>query len=659
MDTPNIDFIEPERSQSGEETATQPLVTLGELYRAYTQELSQQENPHALACFKSALLRYVVPVLGGPSPEKLRMNRDEITFALEFLDQQPASILEGLYPQLQQHFKGLDLARKTQVTACSSINHWLKWAVQRGTLKVQQPEQPRIYKFKDFRKSRPYREEVKLIPGRPSRKNRNILGCFESDYIKVEDWDDEFDTSKICKSWKSEVLANPDVQLPVYLANLELDMDVRRFAKFLKHRMHLRPPTVEKDVGTLLRFLGWLHRQRQVPLADLRITTVIPFIKLTFKPSDFMGDSGLPDRKALREAKQCALEDLDAASGEIKEQVSEFLAAMKLSPAARVTYLTGIINIAKYVYQHETRTFRPTKSGFEDISLVKDLRSLRYEVSLAHVGKPKTVIPRESRLVSWLELLEVVTKLQTEADLTHRSHLRHTRPLQSGLPAVEKVKRTDWAIACCMQRFLILAIMTATPPGRPRDYRELELGRTLLQGVFRDGVFVPKEQMKDPTQAEWWIYLMPEDYRTGKCYGEWQGKLPDIRFANDKTLYQYIDEWLTRWRPIFQPSHQCLFTQHKGLPLNGNSFSNKVQTMIFRFTGVRVNPHSLRHAYVTYLKANAATEEELEGTAAFMRHSRKTQAKIYDQVDLQTKITPSVALAQSIAESFYSNQKVD
>ena len=656
MNTPSIDSIAPERSQPGEESPTQPLLTMGELFRIYTQELVQQKKRTALTCFKSALFRYAVPALGGPTPANLRMKGRDAEAALEFLEQQPTSRLAELPSHLKRYFEGTTLTQKTKTTARSSTNHWLKWAIQRGTLEPQQPERPAICKFKDFRKVRPYREEVKLIPGRPSRKNRNILGCFESDYIKVEDWEDEFDTSIVCKSWKSEILNNPDIQLPVYLANPELDRDIRQFVEFLEERMQLRPPTVEKDVSTLLRFLGWLHRKQQIPLADLRITTVIPFVKLKLNPNDFVSDSGKTDRQAFREAKLSALEDLDAASEDVKVQVDGFLDAAKLSPAAKITYLTGIINVAKYVYQRETRTFRRTKSGFEDISLVKDLRSLRYEFSSPSGGKSKTVIPRESRLISWPELLEVVTKLQFEADSTHRFHLRHTRPLQSGLPSIEKVKRTDWAIACCFQRFLILAIMTATPPGRPRDYRELELGRTLLQGVFRDGIFIPKEQMREPAQAEWWIHLMPEDYRTGKCYGEWQGKLPDIRFANDKTLYQYIDEWLTRWRPVFRPNHQCLFTQHKGSPLDGNSFSNKVQTMIFRFTGVRVNPHSLRHAYVTYLKANAATEEELEGTAAFMRHSRKTQAKIYDQVDLQVKVAPSVALAQSIAESFYSNQ---
>lgn len=61
MNTPSIDLLEPGRSQPGEESPTQPLVMMGELYRAYTQELIRQKKHNALAYFKSALLRYSNP----------------------------------------------------------------------------------------------------------------------------------------------------------------------------------------------------------------------------------------------------------------------------------------------------------------------------------------------------------------------------------------------------------------------------------------------------------------------------------------------------------------------------------------------------------------------------------------------------------------------
>jgi hypothetical protein len=584
------------------------------------------------------------------------MTKAEIQMGSDFLDQQPASRLESLLGDLKQYLEGQPLSSKTKELARSIIRQWMKWAIQEGFIQEIQPPSPLLYRFKEVRKSGPYREEIRLLDGPRGRLTRNALGIFESDYIQSEQ-NSVQGFSRNWKNWRSTVLHEPDGKLAVYLANSTLDAEIRQFVKFLKHRMHLRTVTVEKDVSTLLRFLGWLHRKHDVPLQDLRITTIIPFIKLKFKLGDFKDTDGNFDRMALRNAKVAALEDLEAVTEDVRQQIQQFLADATLSPAAAIGYITGFINVAKYVYQHETQFFKPTKSGFADISLVESLRALRYEFDVALRNNPKTVIPRERRLVSWLDILEVVEKLRVEAELRHRFQVRRDRPLQSGQPGISRIKRTELAIATSFQKFLILAIMTATPPGRPRDYRELELGRTFVQGTLRNGVFIPRKEMKDPTQAQWWIHLMPEDYRTGKCYGEWRGQLPNIQFANDRTLYQYIEEWLTRWRLVFRPNHQCLFTQHNGKVLSANSFSNKVQTMIFRFTGTRVNPHSLRHAYVTYLRANGATEEEMEGTAAFMRHSRKTQARIYDQVDLQDKLAPGKALAQSIAESFFSDYK--
>jgi len=161
--------------------------------------------------------------------------------------------------------------------------------------------------------------------------------------------------------------------------------------------------------------------------------------------------------------------------------------------------------------------------------------------------------------------------------------------------------------------------------------------------------------MKNPTHAQWWMHLLPQDYKTGKKYREWWGRLPNTRFRDGTTLYNYIEEWLTKWRPIFNPNHNRLFTGDKGKKIPAAAFSSKVERSICRFTGVRVNPHSLRHIFVTYLRQIGASEEVLNSAAKAMRHSRKTQANIYDLQDLQAALEPSLELVQKIAESFFSN----
>ncbi len=181
----------------------------------------------------------------------------------------------------------------------------------------------------------------------------------------------------------------------------------------------------------------------------------------------------------------------------------------------------------------------------------------------------------------------------------------------------------------------------------------MEIGRTLVQGIYQNGVFIPVDRMRNPAQAEWWLFLAPSDYKTGKKYGSWQSKLPNIKYGNGKYLYDYIQEWLDKWRLIFKPkNHNRLFTTQGGKPLSGPNLKSIVESGTNRFTGVRVNPQSLRKMFVTYLKERGATEAELESAAAVMRHSRATQSKIYDQQNLHSKLQPSLDLAQRLAEEF-------
>jgi site-specific recombinase XerC len=151
---------------------------------------------------------------------------------------------------------------------------------------------------------------------------------------------------------------------------------------------------------------------------------------------------------------------------------------------------------------------------------------------------------------------------------------------------------------------------------------------------------------------------MPGDYKTGSLYGEWWGKLTNTIFCDGKTLYGYIDEWLTTWRPIFTPDHNNLFTQLQGNLISGSDFRQKIERLFCRFNGVPVNPHSLRHIYITYLKSIHVSDAELESAAAAMAHSRETQSKIYDLMTLQDKLAPSLELTRRIGENFYRSYKV-
>ena len=401
--------------------------------------------------------------------------------------------------------------------------------------------------------------------------------------------------------------------------------------------------------------MGLLYRQKHTPLEQLRLTTLVPFIKLKFKLSECISENGFPDPNRLIVQRAMAQELAKEGAESTVKLVEEYCSNTCQSAASVVRQFTSVINCAKFLYRDETDEFL-LKGGFKDIPIIVKLVSTRtiYERKTRKPqGQTVTVIPREKKMIPWLKVLEVLEKLRVEANLDKLNYIRRTKVRANGRYGIEERKRTDIGIAQSFQRFLLLALITAMPPGRPRVYRELEIGRTLLRGHYESGIFTPVERMKDPKQEKFYLHLMPEDYKTGDTYGEWWGEFPNIVYSDSKTLYEYIDEWLTKWRKVFNPKHNFVFTQQDGSPLSNDGLKGKVKHIFTRFTGVPVNPHSIRHIYVTYLKDIGATEAELEAAAYAMRHSRKTQSGIYDAQEKQNKLAPILSLTKRIAEEHF------
>ena len=315
----------------------------------------------------------------------------------------------------------------------------------------------------------------------------------------------------------------------IYLANEELEHQLIAFGNSLLDSFHMRMPTVTRDLDTILRYLGWQHRQQGVPLEELTLNSIIPFtpLKLRLSPKHFRKDYN----KYLVE-KATALEDAEEVAQTVKENVERFLNSCKVSCVSEINYVKSFVNLAKYLYQKETKQFK-FKRGFEDVRVIESLRQIQRESEHARKDNPKTVIEKNKRMVDWLTLLGVVEMHRIEFEVTHRVHVRHTRQRRDGRKPIEKIKRTSYARTRQLQHFLILALLTAMPPSRARVMYELEMGRTLRRGYKENGVFI---ENANSSKSEWWIFLQPKDNKTRK---EWSCKIPNPVYGNGKSLYDY------------------------------------------------------------------------------------------------------------------------
>jgi integrase len=150
----------------------------------------------------------------------------------------------------------------------------------------------------------------------------------------------------------------------------------------------------------------------------------------------------------------------------------------------------------------------------------------------------------------------------------------------------------------------------------------------------------------DATEADydyrWVIKHGPEDYKTGRNYGE----RPPMVIA--PSLYGAMEEWIEHRRAHLAPRHDYLFTARNGAPLTDVGVHSLLTSTSYRLTGRRVNPHLVRDMIITHLRGTDASERQLEALAIYMGHSLAMQKGTYDRRSKAEKVAPAVELLSSL-----------
>jgi hypothetical protein len=187
----------------------------------------------------------------------------------------------------------------------------IEWGIKKGFIQVIDENQQVFYRFKEIEKSRPYVGDSKLMEGRPSWADKNILGGFDEDsvvfdpdsksYVRLPDYNPKKNHEENQKenphnkrvipfNWSFSVQKSSLLLISIYwieiekrqplifLANPELEQELPVFLTFLQERLQNREVTVIRDGDTILRFLGWFHRQKGNSLESLRLTSIIPLV---------------------------------------------------------------------------------------------------------------------------------------------------------------------------------------------------------------------------------------------------------------------------------------------------------------------------------------------------------------------------------------------
>lgn len=266
---------------------------------------------------------------------------------------------------------------------------------------------------------------------------------------------------------KGHIKVSQRVQLPPYgITESELTPALREelealrtfsCTRFFGQRVEpIGAATFKVDMQYLRMMLGWLHRRRGVPLAELSLRCLLP-------SSEEQGVAVVFD-------------------------FVEFLVQERgVNARTQFNTLSTCVHVVRFLYHSESKPdpANPRDAPYSDLPVMKALKNL---VAKAHKASKKAPLVSDERLkwLEWSEFLALIRGLREEcAGLT-----------ASGAPRSRK------EVALCLQRYLVFAILSCIPD-RQRTIRELQVGRTLFK---EDG--------------RWVIRHSPSDYKTGKLYGK-------------------------------------------------------------------------------------------------------------------------------------------
>lgn len=350
-----------------------------------------------------------------------------------------------------------------------------------------------------------------------------------------------------------------------------------------------------------------------MPAHTLSLTHLVVFTPL--KSARAVATTYEQEQQITRKAQQSAELTLTVT----REHLHWLKVERQVNPRTLKFVLEVIIEIAKLLYRDETDRFKG--KPYTDIPVLVLLRQMRQNLKKEAAAAPP-VADLALKWLDWDAFVRFVQQLELECRPQYNS----------------QKMRSPHAIGRSVRRYLICALLCYMPPDRQRTLRQLVVGKTLLKGGFRsDGFFQAADE------GQWYIWLGQGDYKTVKTYGDSMRQIPAL-------LVPYLEDWLTKWRAVFHPTHDYVFTQENGKPYaKASNFSSIIRHAAHRLTGQLLHSHLIRHMLVTHLKRLKIAPDLQQNVALAMRHSTEAQED-YDQRSLLEQVLPAQELMLQLAQ---------
>jgi hypothetical protein len=561
----------------------QSLFDVWNLYQLEIREKeAKQKASVTLSLVKSALVRYTLPGWGLEPSDHKRLTAWESYSGFTFMKgiklPQISQALEIQQQVFDQQLVPLDVQRNYR----AALKRFLQWCQEQHWWQSQN----QIICSNSEEHSEVTRKREQVKPQRP----KYSLGAVEGDFVSQR-----------------------------------LQDELEEFSSFRRNK-EVKQSTLDKDLRQIRLILGWLHRFKGIPLAELSLQQMVSFINL---------DSLDPEQIQMAEA--TAYKDLELANEYIQwlDAVRESGSGASRKEKSLYTSLDVLrifLVVAQFIYRDHPYSTPEliAVNRHQDIPVVQLLRQ-KFSETQATINNRHSEQQISEELPNWTDFLAIVEQMR------HRCTVGvvHAFPLTKH-DTNPSLYRELAKIAYNYQCFILAAFFCYFPPVRQQVWRNLQLHPSMIDSDKTD-----KSEQSESSgtisrhEKDWslFLYKIPS-YRSPIL------DIPNINYPDGRNFYQYINEWLFDFeyrtqegikringlRQVFNPQHKYFFTQQNGKRfIYATNFSKLIQTVSSKSSNELYTPELVRRMFIAYISEmdNAAQSKDL---AALIEHLTKTHS---------------------------------
>jgi hypothetical protein len=574
-------------------------------------EYSIGKDSAAVANVRSALLRCYTKGLQGKKTKKVRFTAQMLKRAENFLENTPLDLANfDSHYHLQILDKGcelLEINENNQRSIRSYFKRLLNF-IDEKYINLQ-PEitatkpQIEVHTVRKQIMDKSYIEEQKV----KKQKNKKIaLSSNPYDFL------DRLQI-KYPEQTEKELIIIAQKHLN------RISQDFSNYSLF-QSKLKIRDVTIEKRGHFLFRILGWWYiTNEDKTIEDLSFKTIIPVIDTNVDREEMdyeMTTIYVKEGKLRDETKKKSKKLIDF--------INKFFRDYGVSNIHTANhYIDSLTSYAKFLYQDITDTLE--FDDYEDITLIRYLRVRRKKnQDICEKGETKN-LP-----LSWDEVMNVMYAMKKDYDTERYEYIYH----KYNKEYIGKHEKTEIQKAKQLQAFLMVISFGIIPPKRQRIIRELSFGKTLKYGkIDANSYIIPLDPQTDKNkEGNYILDLTPDDQKNGSKIGKsYREMIPNRQFEDGTYFYDYLNEWLFQYRKfLVKTDVETVFVREiKGDAFTKDSVWQKVNSIFKTKTGVSINPHLLRHIFVTFLANNEVDDAKKRAAAISMGHDPITAEKYY------------------------------